>query len=169
MKRIAMNLFDSASIQRAIDELQDYKKQIRKNTAELQTELTKRVQERAIDNYNWASALYEGTGTVIVNSGTADGGHGVWAEGDLAYFLEFGTGVHYNPDVSHGDYPGNVPDGVLDIGEYGQKHGKQQYWTFQQGGQTVVTQGIRHHDCLFNAAEQTKQEITEIAREVFGK
>lgn len=35
MKRIAMNLFDSSSIQRAIDELQDYKKQIRKNTAEL--------------------------------------------------------------------------------------------------------------------------------------
>lgn len=35
MKRIAMNLFDSSSIQNAINELEDYKKQIKKNTAEL--------------------------------------------------------------------------------------------------------------------------------------
>lgn len=94
-----------------------------------------------------------------------ENGHAVVAEGDQVGFAEFGAGVHYN---GGGSYPGELPAGIVGIGEFGRGHGKQDAWFYTLGGVgTMRTHGNPPSCSLYNAAAEIKRSIVKVAKEVF--
>ena len=127
----------------------------------------------------FANALYAGTNDVTVELQWEDDKtlHLV-ASGDAVAFIEFGTGTLYE------DYPKKV-DGVLGHGQYGQKKGAHPPWYYhgdpgnigrpkrnRDGSydlDTVVTWGNPPARAMFDAGQEMRNRIAEIAKEVFSK
>lgn len=104
--------------------------------------------------------------TIDVTVEPLDNGYMVLASGDEICFVEFGAGVHYN---SSDNYPGGRLHGYMaGIGEYGKGHGKQDAWYFNRGGETYRTHGNPPTPGMYFASEEMLQQITKIAKEVFG-
>ena len=99
------------------------------------------------------------------------------AEGQSVAFVEFGTG-------KSAPYPMEpLPDGIVRHGEYGDKKGADPPWTYvgdpgvggaiihtKKDGRTVVrTWGNPPARAMFDAGQEMRNRIAEIAREVFSK
>ena len=129
----------------------------------------------------FAAARYAGTNDVTVSVGEADGHAEVIAHGEAVAFIEFGTGVRYG-----NGYPGERPEGIVGIGEYGDKHGATgRPWAYKgaqgnagwqarkKNGEPIeglsLTYGNAPNAPMYRAANRMCDEAGEIVREVLSR
>lgn len=151
---------DIGDLTRPINELI---KEIESNVEKSLDEMAKTCAMYASNNF--ASAIggsEEATSPISTGyKNTGQGSREVFASGDDVAFIEFGTGVHYNdPDT----YPLPRPEGIVGIGQYGNKLGRFDSWKTPSGERT---HGIPAAKAMYNASVQTEQEIDRIVKEVF--
>lgn len=98
------------------------------------------------------------------------------AEGNAVLFIEYGAGVHHN---GAGAYPGELPEGLLGIGEFGSGKGKNDYWFYSgqpgtAGGalahghpNSTITHGNPPNACMYKTRQEVIEIIPETAKRVF--
>lgn len=178
-RKIVVELSKDA-IDKAIKELNDYKKWVNRKTKELLEQLSLiGIQEASI---RFSGAQYDGTNdTKLETKESFDGTNYVYtivAGGQAVCFIEFGAGVYYNS----AGYPLQKPAGVVGIGEYGEKKGTQNTWAYygenpgsngvlreSAKGSVVITHGNPAAMPMYYAGSEMKQKILSIAKEVFER
>lgn len=161
-KKITVHL-NKASIDRAIAELQEYKRWVQQKE-KLLTERLALIGAREA-SVRFGSAYYTGNNDVYVDVEPTSNGWVITASGEAVCFIEFGAGVYYNGQDS---YPNPRPEGVVGIGEYGSGKGKQSTWGYyDESGELVLTHGTPAAMPMYHASREMRQSILKIAREVF--
>lgn len=168
--KIKVDAYSAKSINEAIAQLEKYAKSVERKTKELEQRVAKELTELIQAGFN--ESVYdvpvEGSGkkpTVRVENVSQDGATLVIAYGREAIFVEFGAGVHYN---GAGNYPGERPEGVVGIGEYGYGLGRFNSWRFQdEDGNVYETYGTPASMPMFNSVQDVVSRFVKIAKEVF--
>ena len=171
-RKITIELTESG-IDKAIKELEEYKKDIKRKTALLQDRIAKRIEEEA--NKGFASAVVDDLvrggyqkPDVTVNYTTKGDISVVVAQGEDAVWVEFGAGVYHNGNLGSSPHPRGSELGMT-IGGYGQGKGKQRSWGFKDADGTLhVTRGTPAQMPLEKAVLSVLDELPQMAKEVFG-
>lgn len=175
MKPIDVNIFDYASVSRATRTLDEYVADLKEKADELCNRLAELGCTRA--KLDFSNAIYDGVNDVDVHVEPIDNGYKVVATGNAVMFIEFGAGVYYN---GSGSYPGELPPGVVGIGEYGQGRGKNDWWLYpgppgNAGGVPstsvpgmTITHGNPPAAAMYHAEQDVRNAVERIAREVFN-
>lgn len=162
----------TSEVNRALKELETYKKELIRRT-EL---LSKRIAERiAIESESgFAGAIVDdllngGQRTAEVSVSVESQGNisVVIANGEDAIWVEFGTGVYHNGSVGSSPHPKGAELGFT-IGGYGKGMGKKETWGFYEDGELRLTHGTPATMPMYNAVRTVCKEIVQIAREVFN-
>ena len=99
--------------------------------------------------------------------------------GSSLYFIEFGTGAHYNPSGSTHEWLhayqniGRTFANIKPIGGYGQGRGKGDAWVyygsagtngspFKSNPNKILTHGNPPNRCIFNAVQSVKGQLPQI-------
>ena len=165
MSKVIKMSLSSKSLDQALKELRAYRDSIETRKQELVEELANIGLNEA--QVRFTSAMYDGVNDSEVTLKTIENGYQIVAEGKAVAFIEFGTGVYYNPTEP---YPKTRPDGIVGIGEYGKGYGKRQAWGFKnESGDLVITHGNPAAMPMWYASEEMRNSILTIARRVFGK
>ena len=160
------------SVERAIAELKRYKQKLFKKEEKLLKRLGKIGLKEA--KVRFTSAAYDGINDVSVRFDVDKNECIVEAAGKAVAFIEFGTGVYYNPSEP---YPNPRPSGVVGIGEYGKGYGKRKAWGYQGDPGTngkltesgiVITRGNPAAMPMWYASEEIRKSVVTIAKEVFS-
>ena len=123
---------------------------------------------REVADVRFRDAVYSGVNDVDVQAEKTDDGYYVIAEGTSVLFIEYGTGINTAPHT--------IP--VYERGGYGQGKGKNKAWVYngRQGNNgiplgkgRVLTYGDPANECMYSAAEEMRDNVTRIAKEVFEK
>lgn len=168
-------------ISQAVKQVEDYKKAL----ADKEREFLRRLAEIGVEEATarFTTAQYDGTNDVQVDAPIwlDDNKIAVRASGNAVTFIEFGTGYFYNSEGD--DHPAASKYGFT-IGGYGQGRGKGDFWYYKgepgTNGETpkkpsmaakgsVFTHGNPQNRCMWEASKKIREEILNIAREVFGK
>lgn len=171
-RKITVELTESG-IDKAIKELEEYKKDIKRKTAILQDRIAKRIEEEA--DKGFASAVVDDLvrggyqkPNVTVNYTTRGDISVVVAQGEDAVWVEFGAGVYHNGNLGSSPHPRGSELGMT-IGGYGQGKGKQKSWGFKDADGTLhVTRGTPAQMPLEKAVLSVLDELPQMAKEVFG-
>ncbi len=165
MPKVVRMSLNTSSVGKAIAELKSFRDSIDAKTDELLKELANiGIKEAQV---RFTTAMYDGVNDSEVTLKTIENGYQIVAEGHAVAFIEFGTGVHYNPTEP---YPNPRPDGIVGIGEYGKGYGKRQAWGFKnESDELVITHGNPAAMPMWYASEEMRNSILQIARRVFGK
>lgn len=171
-RKITIELTESG-IDKAIKELEEYKKDIKKKTALLQDRIAKRIEEEA--DKGFASAVVDDLvrggyqkPDVTVNYTTKGDISVVVAQGEDAVWVEFGAGVYHNGNLGSSPHPRGSELGMT-IGGYGQGKGKQKSWGFKdEEGTLHVTRGTPAQMPLEKAVLSVLDELPQMVKEVFG-
>lgn len=171
-RKITIELTESG-IDKAIKELEEYKKDIKRKTALLQDRIAKRIEEEA--DKGFASAVVDDLvrggyqkPDVTVNYTTKGDISVVVAQGEDAVWVEFGAGVYHNGNLGSSPHPRGSELGMT-IGGYGQGKGKQKSWGFKDADGTLhVTRGTPAQMPLEKAVLSVLDELPQMAKEVFG-
>lgn len=166
------------SINQAINELNDYKNEIAQKTILFQQKVAKQLEDYVQLGFMGAVSdsytVYAGnvsiprTETAAVTVSTTHNGNTsiVFALGEDAVWVEFGTGVTNNPS-SHPDALLTTP--TMTIGSYGKGKGNRKQWAFMdESGQLCISQGVKMGMPMANAMTMLYSDLSTIAREVFG-
>lgn len=168
-KRISISL-SQKSIQKAIDELNQYKDDLhRKND-----EFVRRLAELGIPVINQ---------NISASAGDSDKSHDTYikinsfgdyskatliCEGKSLLFIEFGSGIHFNGPAGSSPHPKGKELGYT-IGSYGKGQGKNDYWFYYaDSGESVMSHGTEATMPVYKASVEISQNIRRIAQEVFG-
>lgn len=170
-RKITIELTESG-IDKAIKELEEYKKDIKRKTALLQDRIAKRIEEEA--DKGFASAVVDDLvrggyqkPDVTVNYTTKGDISVVVAQGEDAVWVEFGAGVYHNGNLGSSPHPRGSELGMT-IGGYGQGKGKQRSWGFKdEEGTLHVTRGTPAQMPLEKAVLSVLDELPQMAKEVF--
>ena len=166
-KKISMTLSRS-SINNAINELKAYKRElVNKNDI-----FVRRLAEIGLNVVNMKVRQALGDSDDATSKAYVDSlGKLVKAEihltGKDSLFLEFGAGIYYN---TPGQHPLEDEFGY-GVGTYpGQTHAFDDYWfyTDEQGNTGQISYGTQATMPMYSASIEMYQEVTRIAREVFG-
>ena len=170
-KKITCTL-DKQDIDRAIKELKAYKQEFLKKEKRLLEGLAEiGIKEATV---RFTTAAYDGINDVSVELDTIKNGYVIKAEGRAVFFIEFGTGVYYNPSEP---YPIPRPEGIVGIGEFGKGHGKRKAWGYEGEPGTngkltdkgiVITRGNPAAMPMWYASEEIKNSVLRVVKEVFG-
>lgn len=168
-KKIKINLFDSQSIQNAIDELENYRNSLKTKTQILIDRLAK-------DGINVVRSTMESIPdeekgkyyTEIVNNTKGDIiGAAIRLSGDNILFLEFSAGIRYGTNK----YPLPIGD-EYGMGTYPGKG----HWDSPYGWWYVDEQGNKHHSYgnraympMYHAEQAITMQIFYHARDIFGR
>lgn len=168
-KKISIQLSEK-SIQKAIDELNQYKRNLRSKN----DEFVKRLAELGIPiiNQNIASAAGDSDkshNTYIKLNSFGDYSQATLVcEGKDLLFIEFGAGVHFNGAAGSSPHPKGQEFGYT-IGSYGKGQGKQDSWYYYaDSGESVLSHGTQATMPVYRASVEIRNKIREVAREVFG-
>lgn len=163
MKRIRLEL-STESINKAIKEIEEYRNKL---PLRIETFL-RRLAEIGVD----AAIAYVPVDTGELQSGIylerkSDKEYLVVADSDHAAFVEFGTGV-----IGEGSYKGELPDGWdYDTRATPSAHDSKDptiwYYIDPQSGEVKSTRGQRASNYMFMASAAMRQNIINVAREVF--
>jgi hypothetical protein len=158
-------------IDKAIEELELYKKDIARKTKLLRERVADRIADLSHSGFSGAvvdDLLRGGQKTANVNVSIAhtDDSSVVLAIGEDAVWVEFGAGVYHNGSVGSSPHPKGSELGFT-IGGYGKGMGKRETWGYYEGGELRLTHGTPATMPMYNAVKTVCDEITEIAREVF--
>lgn len=130
-----------------------------------------------VASVSFADAPYDGVNDAVVMLEPIDNGYKITAFGRCVAFIEFGSGVHFN---GSGSYKGDIPDGVVGIGQYGKGNGSRDYWFYKgqpgnAGGvlangkdDVTITHGNPASMPMYKATKEITQDVIDIAREVFS-
>lgn len=170
-KKISLSL-NERSIDRAIKEIEDYRRSIPVKTDRLRTRIAEIIAEQAQHGFS-ASGVDDtlnggmrpaNVSVTIANSGNVTV---VLAEGADAVWVEFGAGVYHNGP------PGSSPNPLgsalgYTIGSYGEGYGKKKVWGYYDGAELVLTHGTPATMPMYRAVQAVCNSYAQIAKEVFG-
>lgn len=162
----------ASGIKRAIAEIEKYKTWIKSRGEVLRSRVAELIAERARTGFNGASGeVLIGEAAIPADvSVTVEPGNDatlVIASGEEAVFVEFGAGIYYNTPAGSSPHPKGQELG-LTIGSYGKGHGRQETWSFiGSDGARHYTHGTPASMPLYNAVMSVRNDLLEIAREVF--
>ena len=158
---IEFNPFSKSSIKDAQKQLEDYKKIVESKRAEFIRRLAEKGMNEA--SIRFTGAEYDGTNDVTVTTLDTGDSIKVIANGKAVCFIEFGAGVARGVG-----YPDEwKPDGIVGLGEYGKGHGATGLpWYYAHG---KMTDGNPPAMAMLGARDLMVEQVTQIAREVFGK
>ena len=157
-------------VQQTVDALERYKRYINERL---------RIFAEALAEYGvgiarvrFGRAQYDGTNDVQVKAPEWRGDTlCVRAVGRTVLFIEFGTGVHYEAE----SHPQAGEFGFV-RGGYGQHRGRNDSWRYrgepgtngvEVGNGIIKTHGNPANRCMYETAEEMRNSITQIAKEVF--
>lgn len=161
--KITVNPFDAKSINAAIKQLEEYKRDF----SAKEEEFVKRLSELGVSVATsvYASADYDGVKDVMVMR-TANGSRAaVIAYGQTVGFIEFGTGIK-NPEWDSGGMEYTPPK----HGTYGKGYGARPHgWYFKQGEGAMArhTYGNAPAEAMRTARDVMVERVAQIAREVW--
>lgn len=173
-KTIKFGLSES-EIDRAIKEIDEYKKYTLSKTELLKKRIAEFIADKAGAGFSGSivdDLLPESGGPRYANVNVTikeDGGvFIVIANGEDAVWVEFGAGVYHNGP------PGSTPNPLGEqlgfrIGEYGLGYGKGETWYFEDHttGETKFTHGTPANMPMYKALEAVVHDLKSIVREVF--
>ena len=154
-----MNLTD-ADISNTIKGVREYKKRL----LEKEDELRRRLAELGanVASIQFSGATYDGTNDVTVRVDDTGSVAVIYAEGQAVAFIEFGSGAKYGYGHTYADTlgmgPGTYPEGK---GHWDDPNG----WYYTHG---LKSYGNPPAMAMVKAIERMTEEITTIARDVFG-
>lgn len=160
------------SIADAIQQVRDYRQSLKPIAYKIAKMVADYGVEYAREAYETAD--YDGDKQIDVKIDERKNGYAVVADGEAVCFIEFGTGVYYNS--TNTGYPLHRPEGLVDIGEYGLEHGRDESWKYVGNpgtmGQPLGNGAIKTHGnvaqyVLATTAELMEERIREFAKEVF--
>ncbi len=155
---------NSSSIDAAIKRLEAYKASIKQKEQELMLKLASVGLQRATVLYE--AVQYDGRKDVFVEIEKIDKGYAVVAGGETVAFLEFGAGAtlgYGHPQAGQfGMGPGTYPDGK---GHWDDPNG---WWIPQESG-GGHTYGNAPSMAMYEAAKSIRNEVYQVALEVFGR
>ena len=163
---IKVNIFDPKSIDKAIKELNKYKKEVERKTLELLDRMLEHGEDYAIN-----SVAHIDTGeTVSSIMGYRNGDKGVIVAGGNAVWIEFGTGVKKNGSAGSSPHPKGEELGMK-IGGYGQGKGADPNGWYYLGddGEVKHTFGIEANMFMYKTSLELQTLCPDLAREVFAK
>lgn len=171
-KKISFGLSEQ-EIDRAIKELEEYKREFLRKCEELRLRVAERIREKSQEGFNNAivdDLLPDSGGArmaqVSVVTENSDDVTLVIAQGTDAVWVEFGAGVYHNGSVGSSPNPYGSSLGFT-IGSFGD-NGRKKTWGFYENGDLKLTHGTPATMPMFNAAKSVLDEINDIAKEVFG-
>ena len=160
--KIKVNPFDKASIDAAIKQVQEYKKDFLAK----EKIFVKRLAEIGVSvaTTGFAIADYDGIKDVTVRLEWNGNKAVIIAEGETVGFIEFGTGIR-NPEWDNSGMDYTPPK----HGTYGKKRGARPHgWYFKPGeGAVQHTYGNPPAEAMRTARDVMIERIARIAREVF--
>lgn len=169
---IRFNLSEQ-SLEKAIKEVQTYKKSFLERVDLFKSKVAQRIGELAQSGFTGAVVddLTDDSGgkrlaDVSVSVDNRDNISVVIASGEDAIWVEFGAGVHHNGSAGTSPHPSGSELG-LTIGGYGKGMGKRKVWGFYEDGVLRLTRGTPAIMPMYNAMKMTCEEISDIAKEVF--
>lgn len=149
------------SIEKAIKQIEQYGKWVSEKSDLLAEKLAEIGLNEARIRFEEAAP-----GEITTSVERTQNGWKIVASGDSVCFIEFGAGVYYN---SNSDYPLPKPQGIVGIGEYGKGKGKRNAWGYYDDNHNlVITHGTPASMPMYFAGKNMEQEISRIAKEVFG-
>ena len=173
-RTITIDVFDPASIDRAVNEIREYSRWVQRKTDELRERIAYFIAKDASAVFNTAVAeddMREGviTGNVEVSvEPQGDNTTVIIASGKDAVFMEFGAGVYYNGSVGSSPNPLGTALGFT-IGSYGKGNGAKEVWGYYgDDGEIHLTHGAPASMPLYKAVQSVSRDIARIAREVFS-
>ena len=173
-KKVIRISLSEKDIDRAIKELEQYKREIIRKTELLRTRIAERIANLAQSGFNGAVVddLTGGSGgarkaDVRVSIDERENVSIVIAAGEDAVWAEFGAGVYHNGSAGSSPHPKGQELG-LTIGGYGKGMGKRQVWGFYEDGELKLTHGAPATMPMYNAMKIVCDEIVAIAKEVFN-
>jgi hypothetical protein len=180
-KTITIDVFDPASIDRAVNEIREYSRWVQRKTDELRQRIAELISNQAQAVFNSSVA---DNGFMVINGNAVDDTRfgevtvTVQPEGDNttviiangkdAVFMEFGAGVYYNGAVGSSPNPWGTDLGFT-IGSYGKGNGRKEVWGYRgEDGEIHLTHGAPASIPLYKAVQSVSRDIVKIAREVFA-
>lgn len=153
------------SINKAIKELKDYKKEVQRKAKILVDKMVQFGEDYAINQVGHID-----TGETVASiHGYRNGNKGVIVAGGNAIWIEFGAGVRYNTKPS--PHPKGEELGMT-IGDYpgkGQGNNPQGWWYYGDDGEVHHTYGIQSNQFFWRTARELERVAPELAKEVFSK
>lgn len=173
-KKVIRISLSEKDIERAIKELEQYKRDIIRKTELLRKKVAEQIETLAQNGFNGAIVddLTEDSGgarraEVQVSIDERENVSVVIAAGEDAVWVEFGAGVYHNGSAGSSPHPEGSKLG-LTIGGYGKGMGKRQIWGFYEDGELRLTHGTPAVMPMYNALKSVCDEIADIAKEVWG-
>ena len=172
-KKVIRISLSEKDIDRAIKELEQYKREIIRKTELLRIKMAERIANLAQSGFNGAviddltnESRDTRTAEVQVSIDERENVSIVIAAGEDAVWVEFGAGVYHNGSAGSSPHPKGSEFGFT-IGGYGKGMGKRQTWGFYEDGELRLTHGTLAVMPMYNAVKTVCDEIADIAREVF--
>ena len=179
-RHIEIDVFDPSSISAAIAKLDDYSRWVQAKADELRERLGDMIRDKAQPVFNASVAdnvfrVIDGSfvdetefGKVEVYVISSQDLTVVFADGEDAVFMEFGAGVYYNGAAGSSPNPLGANLGFT-IGSYGKGNGAKETWGYYgEDGELHLTHGTPASMPLYRALQSVRQDIVQIAKEVFG-
>lgn len=171
-RKIIRCTLDTKDINRAIKEIEKYKKEFQKKIDTYRKRIAEEIAVNA--SFNFGSSVIEdkvrgGPRQPEVAVSVSERGSitVVVADGEDAIWCEFGAGVYHNGSVGSSPHPYGQDLGFT-IGNYGKGRGKQSAWGYYENGEVVITRGTPASMPMYNATQEVMRKAIDIAREVFG-
>lgn len=169
--KIKLNPYDNNSIDNAVRMVTDYRNSLDDKVKTLLVRLAG-IGLPIIDS-GFASAEYDGDKGVITSGVTYnDNGATIYVTGEKVAFIEFGTGITYQP-YSNSEIRAKVPP----RGSYGKGFGNRSGWVYEGDVGTnglllydnkVFTRGNPPAERVLTARNEIIAQVITIAREVFN-
>lgn len=169
-KKIKINLFDSRSLDKAIQQIRQYQNSLNDKC----TEFVRRLAEVGIPVIDENIAAAQGDSDKGHNTYIKIKSFGSYSQAELIVesksilWIEFGAGVHFNGHLGSSPHPKGNELGYT-IGSYGKGQGKNDFWFYYaDSGEAVMSHGTESTMPVYKAGLEIKKQVLKIAKEVFG-
>lgn len=159
-------------IDKAIKELADFKRDFLKKVDLLREKVAERLADEVKKDFTGAvvdDLIKGGQRYAQVDVSVDKRGNitVVVASGEDAVWVEFGAGVYHNGSPGSSPHPNGAELGMT-IGSFGKGNGKKETWGFYEDGELRLTHGTPARMPMARAVTTVCNEISQIAKEVFG-
>jgi hypothetical protein len=162
-KTIRINGLSEENIKNAITEVREYARWVERKENELRVKLAARG--AVVASIQFSRAIYNGTNDVSVRVDDTGSVAVIYAEGESVAFIEFGSGDRYGHGHPQAGEFGFGP-GTWSTGEEGKGHWNDpKGWWYARGKHSY---GNPPAMAMYQAVQVMTEELTNIAREVFG-